>query len=250
MTPLNLVGLPVDLPALNVVAERRELNHGSLIDEGLVLHHLLGEAFGRGALQPFRLMPARGGRSAMLYAYSRQSADDLADMAATVALPEIQGVLQLSALKGRPMPGYLFAPGKRLGFDLRLRPVLRARAGSHSRKPGAERDVFQARAEQAFPDRKGAMAETGRTRAAVYLDWLQARLAGAATIDRQATRLARFQRRRILRGGRMIEGPDAVFHGTLEIADSAQFLDRLAKGVGRHRAYGYGMLLLRPPRPC
>lgn len=250
MTPLNLVGLPVDLPALNVVAERQGFSHGSLLDEGLVLHHLLGEAFGRGALQPFRLMPARGGRTAMLYAYSRQSADVLADMAATVALPEIETALQLSALKGRPMPGQRFTPGRRLGFDIRLRPVLRARADTHSKNPGAERDVFQARAEQEFPGRKGAMTASGQTRADVYLDWLQERFKQAATIDRAATRLARFRRRSILRGGRAIEGPDAVFHGTLEIRDSAEFLDRLARGVGRHRAYGYGMLLLRPPQPC
>ena len=250
MTVLHLVGMPVNLPALNEFAERQGLSRGSLIDEGLVLHHLLGEAFGTGALQPFRLMPARGGRTAMLYAYSAQAAEALADMAATVALPEIETVLQLSALKGRPMPGHLFTPGRRLGFDIRLRPVLRARTSTHSRNPGAERDVFQARAEQAFPGRKGAMDASGATRASVYLDWLQERLKDAATIERSATRLARFQRRRILRGGRAIEGPDAVFHGTLEITDSARFLERLAKGVGRHRAYGYGMLLLRPPRPC
>ncbi len=250
MTALHLVGMPIHLPALNAVAERRGLSHGSLIDEGLVLHHLLGEAFGRGALQPFRLMPARGGRTAMLYAYSRRSADELADMAATVALPEIETALHLAALKGRLLPGHLFTPGRRLGFDIRLRPVLRTRAGPHSRNAGAERDVFQNRAEQAFPGRKGAMTASGQTRADVYLDWLQDRLKEAATIDRGATRLARFRRRRVLRGGRAIEGPDAVFHGTLEIRDGAEFLDRLARGVGRHRAYGYGMLLLRPPRPC
>ncbi len=250
MTALHLVGMPVHLPALNEVAERRGLTHGSLLDEGFVLHHLLGEVFGRGALQPFRLMPARGGRTAMLYAYSRQSADELADMAATVALPEIEIALRLSALKGRLMPAHLFTPGRRLGFDIRLRPVLRTRAGPHSKKPGAERDIFQTRAEREFPDRKGAMTAGGQTRAAVYLDWLQQRLGSAATIDRGATRLARFRRRRVLRGGRAVEGPDAVFHGTLEIRDGAQFLDRLARGVGRHRAYGYGMLLLRPPRPC
>ncbi len=250
MTTLNLAGLPVDLPALNVVAERQGFSHGSLLDEGLVLHHLLGESFGKGALQPFRLMPARGGRTAMLYAYSRRSPDELADTAATVALPDIETVLQLSALQARPMPGRRFTPGKRLGFDIRLRPVLRARAGPHSRNAGAERDVFQARAEQSFPGRKRAMAAAGETREAVYLDWLQARLGDAADIDRDATHLARFQRRRVLRGGQVVEGPDAVFHGTLEIRDSAQFLDRLARGVGRHRAYGYGMLLLRPPRTC
>ena len=36
--------------------------------------------------------------------------------------------------------------------------------------------------------------------------------------------------------------------GILAITDPTAFADLLARGVGRHRAYGYGMLLLRPAR--
>ena len=36
--------------------------------------------------------------------------------------------------------------------------------------------------------------------------------------------------------------------GILTVTDSAAFAALLARGVGRHRAYGYGMLLLRPAR--
>ena len=42
------------------------------------------------------------------------------------------------------------------------------------------------------------------------------------------------------------EGPDAVIQGTLTVAEPGEFTDLVAHGVGRHRAYGYGMLLLRP----
>jgi CRISPR system Cascade subunit CasE len=49
----------------------------------------------------------------------------------------------------------------------------------------------------------------------------------------------------VARGGAVSEGPEATFHGTLEITDPVRFADLLARGVGRHRAYGYGMLLLR-----
>ena len=34
--------------------------------------------------------------------------------------------------------------------------------------------------------------------------------------------------------------------GTLEVIDPTMFAGLVANGVGRHRAYGYGMLLLRP----
>ena len=35
--------------------------------------------------------------------------------------------------------------------------------------------------------------------------------------------------------------------GTLTITDPVEFGSLLANGIGRHKAYGYGMLLLRPP---
>jgi len=250
MSALNLVGLPVDLAALHRLAERRELVRHGILDEGLILHHLMGETFGPGAAQPFRMLPARGGRTGTLYAYTPHDPADLKDMAAIVATPEAQTVLRLPEIQSRPLPDQLFSEGRTLGFDILFRPVVRAHAGAGSRYAGAERDAFQAKAERAFPERRGEMAREGDSRETVYIDWLQDRLGDAAEILRDQTRLAYFQRRRVLRGGRVIEGPDAVFHGTLRVGDEARFRDCLAKGVGRHRAYGYGMLLLRPPQRC
>ena len=36
--------------------------------------------------------------------------------------------------------------------------------------------------------------------------------------------------------------------GVLTITDSEAFASTLAQGIGRHRSYGFGMLLLRPAR--
>jgi CRISPR system Cascade subunit CasE len=45
----------------------------------------------------------------------------------------------------------------------------------------------------------------------------------------------------------MARRPDATFRGTLRVDDPARFAAAaLARGVGRHRAFGFGMLLLRP----
>ena len=59
-----------------------------------------------------------------------------------------------------------------------------------------------------------------------------------------------FQRVRTVRKlhTRASEGPHAVMRGSLTIADPSAFSRMLAQGVGRHKAYGYGMLLLRPAR--
>lgn len=83
---LHLVELPLLLPDLHNWAARRRLCKG-LFDEGLALHHLLGEVFGSAALQPFRLMVASRATRATLYAYSAQPAQELLEMAQSVAPP-------------------------------------------------------------------------------------------------------------------------------------------------------------------
>ena len=44
----------------------------------------------------------------------------------------------------------------------------------------------------------------------------------------------------------MTMGPDVVMQGRLRVSDPQAFAQLLARGVGRHRAFGFGMLLLRP----
>ena len=56
MSRLHLVSLPLDLRGFRQWMARRGLG----VDEGRALHHLFGETFGKGALQPFRLMVAPG----------------------------------------------------------------------------------------------------------------------------------------------------------------------------------------------
>lgn len=249
---LHLIRLGLRLPALAEWAARRGRMQEAGFDEGRALHHLLGETFGPGALQPFRLLAAPGGREASLYGYSATGAEELRETAEAIALPEALAVLPLAGLEAKPMPA-VWRAGQRLGFDIRLRPVVRlaksvpahADAGGRSRparKAGAETDAFLACVLRAA----GSAVET--TREAVYTDWLADRLAPAARLVE--TRLVRFQRSRAVRDD-VIEGPDATLQGTLEIVAPEAFAGLLARGVGRHRAYGYGMVLLRAPgRPA
>lgn len=255
MTDLHLIETPLDLRRLHEWAERRNFAGRGSLDEGHALHHLLDETFGRSVLKPFRVMAAPRARSATLFGYSDRPGDALRVGAATVATPGAIEVLDLGAMRSVPRPASAWREGQRLGFDLRARPVIRlARAldgpGGRLGK-GAEVDAFLAEALSEHAGDRSGMARAERSREAVYLDWLAHRLTGVANLDRGATRLARFQRLRAMRGGKPVEGPEAIIHGTLTVTDPAAFADRLARGVGRHRAYGYGMLLLRPPgRRC
>lgn len=239
---LHLIELPLSLAALNRWAAARDFGRG-LFDEGLALHHLLGEVFGPAMLQPFRLMVAPRARLGTIYAYAARPAEALRETASSVIGPSEAGVVTLTDLRSTPRPASIWKEGLRLGFDLKARPVVRLNSAIDSAEgrfpKGAEVDAFLA---------ETLRQDQARPREAVYLDWLAARLAPVAELERGTTRLSAFQRVRNLRAGRRIEGPDAVIHGTLIIRDPAGFAALLARGVGRHRSYGYGMLLLRPPQ--
>ena len=201
-------------------------------------------------MRPFRLLIAAGGKRGNLYGYSESSADNLREAARAYALPEHLAVVAPDQLEGKEMPAEWIA-GKRLGFDLRVRPVRRLKsglnAGRQTFRKGAELDAFLVEALRRHPDDSDGMAARERNRESVYLDWLQARLGEAARLDRNGTRLASFRRVRVSRGSSGPEGPDATFHGTLTVEKPELFHKLLMRGVGRHCAYGYGMLLLRPP---
>ena len=254
MTALHLIHVPIRTNALarwagerGWVRRRRGI---ATFDEGRALHHLLDETVGPSTLRPFRLLvpPRREGGN--LYAYSALDADALRTTAHIQALPDHLGVLRPDRMESKPMPDD-WRVGQRLGFDLRIRPVRRLRIDIETATgwigKGKEIDAFLLEALRQHPADCSGMTDSNRTREAVYLDWLAERLAPAASLDRSASGLVRFQRAFVVRGSQGLEGPDATFHGTLTVVDTDAFTDLLSRGVGRHRAYGYGMLLLRSP---
>ncbi|MTJ82935.1 MAG: type I-E CRISPR-associated protein Cas6/Cse3/CasE [Telmatospirillum sp.] len=239
MTGVHLICLPIDMVRFHRWSAARSL----ALDEGRALHHLLGESFGKGVMQPFRLMVPPGAVTGSLYAYSPDDAATLTETAAACGLPDALAVCDPAGLASKQMPP-TWTEGRRLAFDLRVRPVRRLRSAAGVFPKGAEVDAFLAEALRKFPD--GRPRDDAPDRATVYREWLVGRMAGAARIEE--ARIARFERRTVSRGETRREGPDVTFHGELTILDAALFTERLVKGVGRHTAYGYGMILLRPAR--
>ena len=250
MSVLRLIRVPIRKRELvRWAGERGWTRHGkalSQFDEGRALHHLLTEVFGPRALQPFRLLiPARR-NNGNLYAYSVKDTVVLKEAVRAFAWPEHLAILQPDRIEGKRMP-QSWSVGQQLGFDLLCRPVRRMRRPATTRggfavgkKVGTELDAFWLK----------CLREPGKEhrREDVYLDWLAEQIGKAAELDRSSSRMKRFQRVRVSRGSGSTEGPYAVIHGLLTVSDSTAFSRLLARGVGRHRAFGYGMLLLRPPR--
>ncbi|WP_446831995.1 type I-E CRISPR-associated protein Cas6/Cse3/CasE [Candidatus Foliamicus sp.] len=239
--------------AFNRWAGARGFIHRGTFDEGLALHVLLSSMFGKSVMQPFRLFSSPRKRAASLYAYANMDHAMLKEMAESVATPDCLEILDLMQLKSRPMPIY-FKVGQRLGFDVRVRPIRRLSSDlSTGRGPTlkarAEVDAFVVEVRRNSVSSESAPSNgTMRQRERIYANWLKERLEGSAAVDSENCRLAAFRRTRTARGdGPGPEGPDATIHGELAVRNPEAFAKRLRTGVGRHRAYGYGMLLLRPP---
>ena len=230
---------------VNVREFQRWMGTRRLQDPDHAMHCLLTECFGDLAPKPFRLIVPRGAAAGVLYGYGHADVDALRESAAICADPLQSRILPGDRMDSKPMPWHWQA-GKRLGFEVRIRPVVRRTRNAKDR-PEKECDAFLHEALQ-YPE-KGGMK---RGREQVYAKWLSGQFdrKGGAALDVGKTKLVSFQRTRAVRRlhARHSEGPDAVMRGVLTVTDSGPFAALLSQGIGRHRAYGFGMLLLRPAR--
>jgi len=233
-------------------AARHKLVTPDQCDFGYALHALLQAAFGEKAPRQFRYTDPEQG----FLAYTNLGPEQFAQHTA-LADPDVAAALGLDAsadysgYRLRTMPS-TWPEGFVLGFELRVRPTVRE-SGT-----GRERDAFLA----AIAKSPDARLE----RATVYVQWLHEQLTGRADGARQAWHGAAevldaqvegfrlldvVRRTQAAKDGderkrRVITGPDLILSGRLRVTDPAAFTKLLARGVGRHRAFGLGMLLLRP----
>lgn len=238
---LHLVQLTLDSQRLARSIRQRDRS----VDQGYLLHMALEGLFGAAVLRPFSVAHSRRGslhdRRLRVLAYSLRTAEELALDAETFASPGLHSAVRWDDLASKPLPT-VFPPSRRLGFSLRAIPTRRSREGDGR---VVERDAFLTACLKA-PD-------SAVDRNEVYLGWLSERLEGRGARLVQG-RVAEFHLARLYRRtqgsdrrGRRLQRPDVRFEGCLEVVDSVRFLGLLRQGVGRHKAFGYGMLLLSRP---
>jgi CRISPR system Cascade subunit CasE len=230
---LHMIQLTPDMVPAAVWAQQ---NGVASADEGYLMHALLAASFDTLAPKPFVMMAAPG-RPAKMLAYSSHSAEELRDQARMFAEPGAMAALGVGAMVSKPMPE-TFAKGARLGFEVRVRPIIR------EARTGRERDAFLAAIHDLPKD-------TVVDRSQVYCDWLARVMSPGAEIRRvepayeRRTPVTRRNEADVLT---RVQGPDVGFDGVLEVAEPDAFAALLARGVGRHRSFGFGMLMLRPAR--
>jgi len=262
--PLYMIELRPDPAALIRFAKDQGINRHADEDLGYAAHAWLAAMFGRDVPKPFRLLQDRRLREPpRLLGFSRLSGDALAERAERWAGEEAErkreqfgrnsdeymkavASIRASALairvcslqdgiRAKPMP-HKWPAGRRLGFELLDCPI--------SRVGGNEDDVYRRHRREC-----DASGEVPAERAEVYRGWLARQFGEAATLDDYS--LDGFRTLRLLRkagdaGRRDFLAPQASFSGVFRVKDGEAFQHLLARGVGRHRAFGFGMLLLRP----
>ncbi len=206
------------------------------VDDGYAWHALMKATLGDDAPQPF-VVRARGG-SAELLAYTTLDTRHWRPMGQE---EEAIRALGLARLQVRAFPMDWVA-GDRASFEVRIRPVIRTRNG-RDRKRELDAAVH------------ARLSDPEAIREDVYRHWLEEQLGrGGAARLRGTPRLVRFRRSYVLRRDRStttsevrkVAGPDVTFRGELEVMDGEAFIALIVRGVGRHRAFGFGCLLLAP----
>ena len=238
---LHLLRFDPDMARVAVWLAAEDLTPRDNADDGYGWHALLTAAFGRDlAPKPFRIF-ARRGRPTQLLAYVQADAAALKARAIDFADPVVIAALGVESLASKPMPD--FDAGRRLGFSARLRPTVRTdRDGDRARS--RELDVFVAAKLAADPGQ--SLDKVG-----IYADWARNQIDEAAA-EVESLRIDGLESSDIVRRGRpfaRIPGHTVTVAGTLRVADAGRFAALLARGLGRHRAFGYGMVLLSPPEP-
>jgi CRISPR system Cascade subunit CasE len=248
--PLHLVRLAIDAQKLYAFAKLSRATARDF-DEGYAVHALFAALFdhdapedARVAPKPFHVVDTRS-RTLEVLGYASLDHRALTERAKTFADPRAWGVCDLDGSASKPMPS-AFEAGMRLGFSVRVCPIRRIAKRGPMQRDRAEVDAFLAKSWEVGQD-------VPLDREEVYRGWLSEELAkeGAAKILEASMmnfQLGRLHRRTHgeERKGHRTARPDVTFEGTLEVGDPAALVRRIARGVGRHRAFGFGMLLLRP----
>lgn len=242
MSGLYMVEIRPDLGALLRFLHGQGLDIGDHDEDlGYGVHAWLAAAFGQGTIRPWRLLHDRR-RPTRILGYTTRDAAELREQLAAFAEPSVYAVcpdLERDILT-RPMPTWL--PGRLLAFEVQCCPVGR-KSGS-----GVEKDIFLISADHGH--------RNDLDRESVYTAWAAERLERNNACSVRSIRLDGFRLVRQLRKTQPSENgrsrarlvrPMALIRGELVVGDPDSFNAMLAGGIGRHVAFGYGMVLLSPP---
>lgn len=214
------------------------------VDDHYMVHCALGELFQDDAPKPYCL-EGGGDREIRVLGYSSKPGDALQQIAQGFAQPTIYEICDWDRWACKPMPSS-FPENMRMDFEVQACPVVRKASDGPKWNAGDELDAFLAEAWK--PENEGVDLE----RESIYRGWLDDQLERRGGAKSLEIGMERFSIERMFRRthgddrkGRVIQRPDVTLTGRLEVTDSEAFAELLAGGLGRHKAFGYGMLKVK-----
>lgn len=213
-------------------------------DTGYIMHAHQSALFGQErVLRPFSIGEATSGCYPVL-GYAESDAATLVGQIEAFGDPEAYGCIRRreggTLLDSKPLPEK-WSTGLRVAFRVKVNPTVHAEDTKGKRR---EMDHFQ------YLRGKGVEVD----RPTAYADWAEqrfveevsgARLDEVDTVSSGVTVVCRYTQDKVRKQvtGRMTE---AVLEGICTIIEPIAFSNFLRTGVGRKRAFGYGMMQLRP----
>ena len=231
MSALNLMQGQIDLVKLaRWSAEQR------ISDPDRALHCLMYGSFGASSVpKPFLAKVHGSGQSAagVVLGYTTLTAEELQQTARETQTVAMEAVMAPEAIRTTATPDH-WETGTQFRFSVRVFPTERGRWYKGDKR--SERDIYQ-------PDKVGEIS-----RAQLYCEWVAERLRqqGGAVPLEDTLAMTSYATRRIRRQrtATFFTATEATISGALAVIDPEGFSRLLATGIGRHRAYGYGMILL------
>src|SRR5574343_1810863 len=219
-------------------------------DPGYALHAALRATLGEWAPKPFALLERPGSQQLIGYTQAAEVSlrEALASAAQTDPLAaQALGLLDATQALVKPMP-CTWTPGQRLSFETRVAPVVRSRTAQGGRYPEIDAAFHPAFVGEDLGNRELAhrrwLARELAREGAAQLQSHRATAFSLSPIARRAFAAEPQHARRRTQGGLL---PDLTVRGQLQGQDPHAFANLLARGLGRHRSFGYGCLLLAPP---
>jgi len=131
--------------------------------------------------------------------------------------------------------------GQQLAFSLRVNPVINRKGKRHDVVMDRKREIgWKAVPPAERPSLVTIIQEAG-------IAWLQKRAETAGfQIVAKAVQVEGYRQHRTWRGGREIRFSTLDFAGLLTVTEPATFLDKLCQGIGPAKAFGCGLMMVRP----
>jgi CRISPR system Cascade subunit CasE len=227
-----MVQASLDQAMISTLAREESLPRN--VSDDYLTHLALVRLFGEARPQPWMRIRTRG-RWMELLAYTDRDAASLHEAAKVHADPRIYQGCDWDGLASKPMPSE-WREGSQFRYETKIAPTVRRSADR------SEVDAFLAECHR----RPDAILD----RSSVYAGWLESRARGAKIRSVEVVRFSLEQVTRRNHGEQERRStrstiPAVTVRGLLEVRDGAEFGQTMMRGVGRHRAFGFGMIVLR-----